>query len=189
MHKKEHKEKIKKVVQKEEQIIKEEKEIIWQIPEYEYDEKDVSWRWITLIAAIVLFFFAIWQNNFLFAVFIVVAFLIINFIGGRFPLVWQFKITDKGLVISLPTGERKKFYSFEDIESFDIHSIMYDAEGNDIGEYKELVLKLKLKFSPYLKINIYPGDEEKIKKFLLGIIPHQEHEMSLIDSFARLIKF
>ena len=49
--------------------------IVWQIPEYEYRSKDVSWYWISLIAAIVLFAFAIWQKNFLFAIFVVIAFL------------------------------------------------------------------------------------------------------------------
>lgn len=165
------------------------KEIIWQIPEYEYNQKDISWNWLVLIAAVILFAFAIWQKNFLFAVFIVIAFLMINFISNRFPLIWQFKMTDKGIVISLPIGERKKFYFFENIESFDIHSVAYDAEGNNIGEYKELILKLHSKLSPYLKINIYPADEEKIKNFLLNFIPHQEHEQSLVDSLAKLIKF
>ncbi|MEK7634389.1 MAG: hypothetical protein AAB396_00675 [Patescibacteria group bacterium] len=164
-------------------------EIIWQIPEYEYNQKDISWNWLVLIVAIILFAFAVWQKNFLFAVFIVVAFLMINFMSNRFPSIWQFKMTGRGIIISLPTGEWKKFYSFEDMESFDIHSIAYDAEGNDVGEYKELILKLKSKFSPYLKINIYPTDEEKIKNFLLNFISHQEHKQSLTDSLARLIKF
>ena len=179
------KEKHKKEIEEQKEI----KEIIWQIPEYEYNQKDISWNWLVLISAIILFAFAIWQKNFLFAVFIVVAFLMINFMSNRFPLIWQFKMTEKGIIISLPTGEQKKFYSFENIESFDIHSVIYDAEGNDIGEYKELILKLHSKLSPYLKINIYPTDEEKIKKFLLNFIPHQEHEQSLVDSLARLIKF
>ncbi len=176
---------------KEEEIIDygEDKEIIWQISEYEYNPKDISWNWLIFIVAIILFAFAVWQKNFLFAVFIIIAFLMINFISNRFPLIWQFKMTKKGIIISLPTGERKKFYSFKNIESFDIHSIAYDAEGNDIGEYKELILKLRSKFSPYLKINIYPTDEEKIRKFLFDFIPHEEYEHSLVDFLARLIKF
>ena len=181
----------KKEKQKEIEIVKQEetKEIIWQIPEYEYNQKDISWNWLVLIITIILFAFAIWQKNFLFAVFIIVAFLMINFMSNRFPSIWQFRMTERGIIISLPTGERKKFYSFEDVESFDIHLIAYDAEGNEVGEYKELILKLKSKLSPYLKINIYPTDEEKIKNFLLNFISHQKHEQSLVDSLARLIKF
>ena len=51
-----------------------------------------------------------------------------------------------------------KFYSYSEIEGFDIH-----FGGED---YQELILKTKSKFSPYLKINIHTADEKKLKIFI-----------------------
>lgn len=160
----------------------EENIISWQAPEYVYRPKDVSWKWLSLIAAIVLIVFAIWQNNPLFIFFIIIALFLLNHFAGQFPKVWQFKISEKGISIGLADKDKdEKFYLFEDMESFDIH-----MAGE---EYKELVLKLKSKFSPYLKMNIHYGDEEKIRNCLEKFIPREEHSQSLIDVFFRWIGF
>lgn len=161
-----------------------ENEIIWQIPEYDYHSKNISWRWLSLIAAIILFSLAMWQENFLFAIFIVIAFLTINYSIGRFPIIWEIKINEKGIEIKLPnSGEGKKFYPMENIEGFDIH------EGLSGAETKELVVKFKAKLSPLLKINIFEKDEEKIRNFLLKFTSEEEISQSAIDSFLKLIGF
>lgn len=162
-------------------------EIIWQIPEYEYHPKDVSWYWISLIVAIVLFAFAVWQKNFLFAVFVVFAFFAVSYSASRFPPIWEIKINEKGIFIGLPDGKKKKFYPMEEIESFDIHSEIY-GNGEET-EYKKLVLKLKAKISPFLKINIYSKDELKIKESVSKFAPQKEIAKSLTDSLSELIKF
>jgi len=183
--------------------------ISWQAPEYDYRPKDVSWKWIILIAAVILIVFAIWQKNPLFIFFIIIALFLINHFAGQFPKVWQFKISEKGISVSLPDKkEREKFYGFEDMESFDIHphTITMDNGSNGLvvennvssfgvgvhpagEEYKELILKLKSKFTPYLKINIHLGDEEKIRNFLKKFIPREEHNQSLVDVFSRWVGF
>ncbi|MCL5004478.1 MAG: hypothetical protein M1170_00845 [Patescibacteria group bacterium] len=162
-------------------------EISWQIPEYEYRPKDVSWFWVSLIVAIILFAFSIWQENFLFAVFVVIAFFIINHLSNRFPPIWEIKINEKGIFIGLPNSEKRKFYPMENLESFDIHSEIY--ENGEEAEYKKLVLKLKAKISPFLKINIYPKDEPAIKGFIAEFAPQEELPKSLTDSLSELIRF
>ena len=158
--------------------------IQWQIPEYEYQPKDIAWRWLSLIAAIILFAFAIWQKNFLFAAFVFVAFLVINYLADRFPAIWEIKIDEKGIEIKLAnSGEGKKFYSAENIEGFDIHA------ETDNSEIKELAIKFKSKLSPLLKISFYSRDELKIKEFLLKFAPEEEISQSAIDSFLKLIRF
>ncbi|MEK7193790.1 MAG: hypothetical protein AAB651_00285 [Patescibacteria group bacterium] len=157
--------------------------IAWQAPEYEYRRKDVSWYWLSLIAAIILFALAIWQRNFLFAVFVVLAWIIVIKLADRFPSIWEFKLDEKGISIGLPKGEtiRNKFYPYSDIDYFDILSA---GEDN-----KELVLKFKSRLSPFLKINIHSADEEKIKAFLLKFLKQKTIEPSLLDSVSRLIRF
>ncbi len=163
--------------------IKKENFISWQAPEFEYQQKDVSWYWLSLITAIIVLVFAIWQKNFFFAIFVLIAWFVITYLAGRFPTIWEFKIDEKGIKISLPNNQtgNNKFFLYSEIEGFDIHQA-----GE---ECKELVLKLKSKFSPYLKINCYIRDEEKVKNLLLKFLPQEEYQPSLVDSVSRLIRF
>ncbi len=155
--------------------------ISWQAPEFEYQSKDVSWYWLSIIVAIIVAALAVWQKNFLFAIFVVVAELVIISFAGRFPVVWEFKIDEKGIKISKPNKEEGKFYPYEELLSFDIHSA-----GE---EHKELVIKLKSKLKPLFKINIHSKDEEEIKEFLLEFLPREEIHTSVIDSVSKLIRF
>lgn len=155
----------------------------WQAPEFEYYRKDVSWYWLSLIVSIILLALSIWQKNFLFAVFIIIAWLVIVYSVSRPPIIWSFKIDEKGIGINLSSNDPAsvKFYPYSEIEGFDIHPAS--------EQYKELVLKVKSRLSPYLKINITANDEEKIKNFLLKYISKEEYNSSLADSFSKLIRF
>ncbi|MBI5401732.1 hypothetical protein HZB05_02825 [Candidatus Wolfebacteria bacterium] len=159
---------------KKEEIVEE--IISWEAPEYEYAPKTVSWYWLSLIISIILIALSLWQKNFLFAVFIFIAELVLLYFSNRFPKLWTFKIDDKGIAI----GDNK-FYSFSDIHSFDIHLVD--------EEYKELILRMKSKFSPYTKIFIFREDEKKIEKRLLKFVEKQEITPSLIDSLEKFFNF
>jgi len=163
--------------------IKKENFVSWQAPEFEYHQKDISWYWLSLIIAIILLALSVWQKNFLFAVFVIIAWLVIVYSSRRLPTIWNFKVSEKGIEIGLPNSDPSsiKFYPYTEIDGFDIHP----ADE----KYQELILKLKTKFSPYLKINFPAGDEEKIKNFLQKYIPKEEYDSSLADSFSKLIRF
>lgn len=156
--------------------------IQWQAPEYEYYFKDVSWYWLSLTIAIVLAAVALWQKNFLFAVFVAVAWVTVVSFANHRPAVWKFSINQKGVEIELAEGGTpKKLYPYDEIAGFDIHSA--------VGSYRELILKFKSKLSPYLKINIKPEDEEKIEKFLVEFVPKEKYLESLADSLLKLVRF
>ena len=152
--------------------------IEWQAPEFEYREKGVSWYWIGLIIAICLLAFSVWQKNFLFAVFTVIAYLVIVYSAGQKPAVWKFTINEKGVEIDPQKGKSiaSRFYKYEEIAGFDIWE-------------KELVLKTNKKISPYLKMNFPAEKEKEIKKFLIKHIPEEEYDVSISDSFSKLIGF
>ncbi len=152
--------------------------IEWQAPEFEYKEKDVSWYWIGLIIAILLLAFAVWQKNFLFAVFTVVAYLAVVYSAGQKPAVWKFTLNEKGVEIDPQKGKSiaSRFYKYEEITGFDIWE-------------KELVLKTKKKISPYLKMNFPAEKEKEIKEFLIKHIPEEEYDISISDSFSKLVGF
>lgn len=169
---------------------KQELEIKWQAPEFEYREKDVSWYWISLIIGIVLIALAIWQRNFLFIVFVVIAwFTIINLARNK-PIIWDFKISENGIKIALPEGKgSEKKYSFNDFKGFDIHDNQGENNLSGKEKYKELILKFKSKFSPFLKIKIPIDEAEKIESFLKERLSKEEYEESLADSLSKLIGF
>jgi len=164
-------------------------EIIWQIPESEYKPKDASWYWISLVVAAALVIFAIWQENFLFAIFVIIAFFTLNYLTNRFPAIWEIKMNEKGIFIGLPNSKNRKFYPMTDLECFDIQS-KFEESGEEMEEeYKRLVLKFRTKLTPFLKINFYAKDEEKIKDFLSQFTTREELPKSLVDSLSELIGF
>ncbi|MEK7451293.1 MAG: hypothetical protein AAB411_02250 [Patescibacteria group bacterium] len=155
---------------------KQENFIFWEAPEYEYHPKGVSWHWMSLVVAGALIIFFVWMENFLFVFFIVVAWILINNLAGKFPPVWEFRIDEKGIAVG-----KEKFYPYADMEGFDIHK--------KDEEYCELVLKMKTKLRPYLKINALTADEKKIEKFLSRFLVREEYHQSLTDVFSKLIRF
>ena len=157
--------------------------ISWQAPEFEYRPKDVSWYWLSLLVAIFLVALALWQKNFLFAIFVLIAWLVVIKFASRKPLIWEFRATQEGIEFFLPDepDESKKAYSYEEIEGFDVHF--------NRGNYKELLLNTKSRLSSYLKINFPSEKEKEIISFLEKFLPRQEYPQSLIDTFLNLIGF
>jgi len=162
----------------------EESAITWQAPEFEFQKKDISWYWMSLIIGIILLALTVWQRNLLFAIFIIVAWLVVVYSASKTPTNWNFKLSEKGIEIYLSAKDQaaKKFYDFKEIEGFDIHL-------NETKKYGELILKTKKRFSPYLKINFLAVDQEKIAEFLQKYIAKEEYSESLVDSFSKLIGF
>jgi len=169
----------------------EESAIIWQAPEFEFQKKDVSWYWMSLIIGIILLALTVWQRNFLFAIFIVVAWLVVVYSASRAPTNWNFKLSEKGIEIYLSEKDEaaRKFYDFKEIEGFDIYINTAAGMNEAPKKYGELILKIKKRFSPYLKINFPSSDQEKIAEFLQKYIPKEEYSESLVDSFSKLIGF
>lgn len=151
-------------------------EISWKAPEFIYEAKTVSWYWLSLIISIVLIAVSLWQKNFLFVVFVIIAELVLIYFSNQFPKIWDFKITDRGIFVG-----RNKIYKYEDIIGFDIH--------HATDEYKELVLHMKSKIAPYIKIFIDPEEEEKIEKKLLEFVQREEIQPSLVDTVERIMRF
>ena len=152
------------------------KEIIWQAPEFKYQHKDISWYWLTIIAAAVMVLFSLWQKNLLFALFIILAETMLIFWAKESPKNLQFKIDKKGVQIG-----KIKSYGYEEISGFHI------SEKND-GD-SELILKTKSKLHPFVKILIYNDDIAAIKGYLKNHLSEVEYEESLTDGFSKMIGF
>jgi len=153
-------------------------EITWSAPEYHYYEKNVSWYWIVLLMTIFFVGFALWQSNFLFAVFIIIASVLIIAWGKRPPRIITFSLSDKGLSV-----DEKKFYHFDSVEGFAI-SPDHMNDG-----FNELAIQTKGRISGWIKIIIEEEQADAIKALLTKHIEELEYTESLADHLSKLLKF
>ncbi len=156
-------------------------EIRWSAQEFTYYEKDIRWFWISGIVALALVVIAIWQNNFLFAVFVTIAEMMIVFYGRRAPRELDFSLSKKGLHI-----EGVKFYPHERLAGFAVVDNEHDPLNPNI---RELILQTKTLTEGYLKITIASEDEEPIRDLLNQFLPEINYKASLSDFIGRLIRF
>lgn len=151
-------------------------EIVWQAPEFEYREKGVSWYWLSIIIAIVVLGIAVWQKNFLFGFFIVVAEMLILSWGNREPKMVEFRLNEKEIVVG-----GVKFYRLQDLESFGVE----EAES----EWQNIHLQFKSRLKPKIKIAAPKEKCAEIQKLLSKQISQSAYEPSLLDILEKFIGF
>ena len=142
----------------------------WSAAEHEYAEKNAMWYLVLGGIALLLLIIALWQGNYFFAVFVVIAAVILTNFGKRRPKVFEFRVTTEGV------GVGEKFLPFEELESFMIR------ERQDA--LHELIVKKKTYVNPYVRIPVDEGTAEQARALLAVKLPEEEYEASLIDLFA-----
>ena len=152
-------------------------EIAWQAPEFEYREKDVSWHWISVIVAVLLLSAAVWQKNFLFGFFIVVAEILILVWANQKPRTIEFKLDEKGLAIG-----KNKFYPYREIAAFSLNEVAGD-------EWTDLAFRFQRSFRPPLKIQAPSQRLSEIEKALAPVVPRIDFEESFLETLERLLGF
>lgn len=151
-------------------------EIRWKAPEFHYYHKSMQWYWMSMLVAVFIFAVALWQRNFLFAVFIFIAQIVVFQFGNEIPKLIEFVINEEGIA----AGEQK-VYHYDALESFSLSEYP--------GEFSELVLMAKSKFAPLVKINIYTREISEIRGALEERLVETEHEESVFDAIGKLIGF
>jgi hypothetical protein len=151
--------------------------IEWQAPEFEYRHKNISWYWLSIIIAVLVIGFAVWQKNFLFAFFILIAEVLIITWGDREPRMAKFKIANRGLTIN-----DQKFYPLSDIESF-------SSLEDESSEIVTVILKFKSRIKPVLNISVPKDRFEEVRNVIAQTIPETEHEETLLDAMERFLGF
>jgi len=153
--------------------------LAWSAPEFEYWQKPRIWYLVLILVSLVIFIIALWQGNFLFAVFVVLASIVLISSGKRPPRHLDFRLTEEALII-----DNKKAYLYEQLSGFAIHRLDSIKDG-----LSELVIQRKHRLGAYLKI-LYPtAHTEEIRHFLNRHLPEIEYQDSLSDHFFRWLKF
>lgn len=151
--------------------------IEWQAPEFHYREKGVSWYWISAIFAIIILSISVWQKNFLFSVFIVIAEILILVWAGQKPRELTFSLDDKGLTIN-----NMKLYPYQTIEAFSL-------DQNETDGWHELAFRFNHGIRPWLKIKIPAEKSNEIESALSPLVKKTDFEESLLDIIQKLIGF
>lgn len=150
-------------------------QIVWEIKSHDHQERSDKFYLIVLSATVLLLLFSIWQKDFLFGVFVILASGTVLFLSGQKPENYKFKLSKNSVII----GENESEYPYEKFSHFDIYQF-------NPSEH-ELFLAFKEKFKPMLRIRIYENDVEKIREFLSSELPQKKIEPSLLDIFSKIV--
>jgi hypothetical protein len=151
-------------------------ETTWEAPEFEYREKEISWYWLSIIIASLIVAFSVWQRNFLFGFFIVIAEILFIVWGNRMPHIMTFTLTDTDLHM-----DGAKSHSLKEFEAWSVN-----ADG---GEWAEIAFYFRSKLRPPLVVIVPEETLTEIRTNLKGILKEIEHDMSLIDSIEKFLRF
>lgn len=144
--------------------------VFWKTPEYQQYQKDVSWYWIVAITGIALTAAALWQKNLLFAIFVVIAALMLIVWGQKKPRIIKVKLDETILRLD------------------DQEFLIKDFLGYYIDD-EVLVFKRGGRFSQPLKIDIDTADKDKIAAILKDKLVKFEYQESLGEIIGRKIGF
>jgi hypothetical protein len=154
----------------------EEKEITWRAAEYEYVEKGAEWYWVVGTLGAILAMIALWQRNFFFFVFVVVAGTMLVVFGRRRPRVLDFTVGEKG--VGVGSGS---LLPYDQLEWFAVH----EREGR----MHEIVFKKKTTVNPIVRL---PADVTTVRhaaRVLEERLPREQYEASLLDTLSELLGF
>ncbi|MDO8536839.1 MAG: hypothetical protein Q7R94_01175 [bacterium] len=152
-------------------------EIKWRAPEFEYRQKTVSWYWISIIIAAIILGVAVWQKNFLFGFFVILAEILIMAWANREPPLVDFILNEQGLSLG-----GSKFYAFAEMESFSI-------DDYSETEWPSLFFQFHSRLKPDLKIKLPKARMTEIQKTLQPVLAQVEHKHSMIDTLQEFIGF
>jgi len=149
--------------------------IEWTAPEFTKYKRGKKWFILPGLIALVVIIIAILLKNFLLVVIAVLAFFTIYIYATKEPKKIKFSISGKGVQVD------KHIYRFEDLESF---WIFYEPP-----KIKELSIRSKKKFIPYIKIPLNKQNPAEIRELLLKFLPEKKHSESIIDEWTRKARF
>lgn len=148
--------------------------ISWKIKIRDDKERGDGFYLVALALMTLLLIFAVWQKNFLFGIFVILATGVVLFLSTQQAETHSFKLTDTELIID------------------DDRHISYDKQSHfDIVEYHEQEYELffvsKERFRSTVRVRIWKNDKEDIEALLKTKLPKKKIEPSFLDLFSKLL--
>ena len=152
----------------------------WKAPEFHYYEKGPAWYAGSVFITGILALLALWQSNFLFVVFMLIAEFLILFWAKRKPRTIAVSLSEEGLAL----GERDR-YSFERLAGF---AIVEEREGG-AAPFREVVMATRATFGNPVRFMVPRESMQNVKVFLGRFLPETTHEESLMEYLAHFFRF
>ena len=145
----------------------------WTAPEYETHNRSRAWYALMSIVALLLLGYAVFSGNFLFALVIILAAIILFLQGKQEPLKVTIGITEFGIVIS------NRFYTYSELETF---YIVYNPPF-----VKTLFFETKSPARPKLRIPLLEQNPVEIRDTLVPYLKEdiEKEEEPFADMIAR----
>jgi len=153
------------------------KNISWPVPEYDKHEKGGGWYIFYSLIAFLLILYSFLSGNFLFAVIIIIAAIVIVLRDGQEPDFVKISLTEEGVIVG------KKFYDYDEFKNF---SIVYKPKL----EIKNLYFEFSNSLKPRLSIPLKKMNPLLIRKSLLRYLPEDldRTDRPLSEELGKLFK-
>ena len=151
--------------------------ISWPVPEYDKHEKGGGWYIFYSLIAFLLILYSFLSGNFLFAVIIIIAAIVIVLRDGQEPDFVKISLTEEGIMVG------RKFYDYDEFKNF---SIVYKPKL----EIKNLYFEFSNSLKPRLSIPLKKMNPLLIRKSLLRYLPEDldRTDRPLSEELGKLFK-
>ncbi len=150
--------------------------LTWSIPTHEHREREFSFFVWIIAGMIILLLFSIWQKNFLFGIFVILATGTVLFLSLQHPETHEFSLTPSHIIF----GNYQDEHSYDELSHFHIQEFSSD----DI----EIFFAFRDKKRAPIHMRVYKGDKEKIVAILREKkLTQKEIEISLFESVAKIL--
>lgn len=150
--------------------------INWRAPDYEYREKTASWYWGSIVIALILLSAAVWQKNYFFALFLIIAEVLVISWANQQPKEFGLAMNEKGLAI----GDHQ-FYPWHDMEAWSVRE-----SGSHLAA---ITFRFKHKFQPTMRILVPRERLGEIESVLKSLVPQVDDDHSLVDILGDFLGF
>lgn len=149
----------------------------WDFPEFYKPERSFAWYVIAVLLGAGLLIWAFTDQNYLFALIIIILAAIITLRIRREPKIIKAAIYEDGISVGSNT-----FYEWKDIRNF---WIAYDPP-----EVKNLYIEFVAGLRPSITINLEDQNPLNVREILLNYLPEdtERENETFSDGFTRLLK-
>ena len=151
-------------------------QVAWSAHEHDHYEKTPDWYWGLGLLVLVLTIGAIFFNNVLLAILILLGGVMVGVYASRHPDRYEFALTPRGVII------HNKLYPYKTLESFWIDDIHPHATP-------KLLLKSTKTFMPLIVVPLEDVDLELIHVYLNRHLPEVEKAEPLAHKLFELVGF
>ena len=150
--------------------------IEWLAPEYVHKERSNDWFWALGLITIIVCGIAIWLQNYIFAIFLLISGCCLIMFTLRHPQDVTYIIETKGLTMG------RDLYTWKNLKSFNV-------KNNETDSFAKLLIETSKYMLPIYTIPFPKEIETQIKETLLKVLPRSEIDESKSMVFMEKLGF